>query len=181
MQTTPVNFIGTVGILIFYSHLQRAVFSPCFLGTSMSMSPCRNLFSLLVLLGFGVLFSGCTETKTAQCQKIILLTQTTAQASAKYRQTTDKQEVLEIAARFEEAGEKLRDFKFNDAQLAQFQNQLAAIYQGNAETTRTLISALESKDILTVKLAQDKVKKIGQQEQQIITDLNRYCRTENSN
>lgn len=147
----------------------------------MSLSPYRILFSLLLLFSSGVLFLGCVETKTAQCQKIILITQTTAQASAKYRQSTDAQQILAIAALFEEAGEKLRDLKLNDAQLTRFQTQLANIYQGNAETTRTLIAALESKDILTVKLAQDKVKNIGQQEQQIITDLNRYCRTESSN
>ncbi|MFN5515875.1 MAG: hypothetical protein ACK5CA_14330 [Cyanobacteriota bacterium] len=144
----------------------------------MSLFPRSAVLYLFSLLFFGLALVGCGASKTAQCQKLILVTQSLAQESEKYRQSTDPQEVLGVAERFEEASQKLQGFKLADPQLSQFQSQLAIIYQGNGETTRTLIAALDSKDILTVRLAQDKVKKIGQQEREVITEMNRYCQTE---
>jgi len=144
----------------------------------MSLFPRSAVLYLFSFLFFALALVGCGASKTAQCQKLILVTQSLAQESEKYRQSTDPKEVLGVAERFEEASQKLEGFKLADPQLSQFQSQLAAIYQGNGETTRTLIAALDSKDILTVRLAQDKVKKIGQQERQVITEMNRYCQTE---
>ena len=126
-----------------------------------------SLFCLIPAIA--VLLSSCAETKTSQCQKIFLIT------SAKNRETKDIKTVLEVADAFEKASEQLKKMELKDPKLTEYQQGLAEVYQGNAETTRSFVKALETKDIPTAKLAQDQVQQIGKKEQEIITQTNQYC------
>ena len=117
----------------------------------------------------------CSASKTAQCKKLILSTQKMAEESSEYRNTTEEADILKIADSFEKTADKVEKLQINDPRLADFQQQLVNIYRGNGEATRSMLNALASKDILTAKLAQDQVQNIGKQEQQVITDINRYC------
>lgn len=122
-----------------------------------------------------VLLSSCAETKTAQCQKIFLITKKMAEESAKNRETKDIKTVLEVADSFEKSSQELKKIELKDPKLTEYQQGLAEIYQGNADTTRNFVKALETKDIPTAKLAQDQVKQIGKQEQNLVTQTNEYC------
>ncbi len=134
-------------------------------------------FSLFmpVFLAIAVLLNSCAETKTAQCQKIFLITKKMADESAKSRDTKDTKQVLLVADAFDQASEQLKKLDLKDTQLVQYQQGLADIYQGNASTTRSFVKAIENKDIPTAKLAQDEVKQIGKKEQQLVTKTNQYC------
>ena len=55
-----------------------------------------------------VLLGSCTETKTAQCQKIFLITKKMAEESATNRETKDIKTVLQVADAFEQASEQLK-------------------------------------------------------------------------
>jgi tricorn protease-like protein len=80
-----------------------------------------------------------------------------------------------VAKAFEEAGQQVQALNLKDNQLRTYQQELANIYDGNAEATRNIINAIKSKDILTAKLAQDQVRQIGKKEQLLITQMNQYC------
>jgi hypothetical protein len=130
---------------------------------------------ILLTLPLSVMLSSCAETKTAQCQKIILITKKIAEESANNRDSTDPEKILTVAKAFEEAGQQVQALKLKDNQLRTYQQELANIYDGNAEATRNIINAIKSKDILTAKLAQDQVRQIGKKEQLLITQMNQYC------
>jgi hypothetical protein len=98
-----------------------------------------------------------------------------AQEAAQYRSSTKPEETLVVATAFEKMAQKLQALKFSDAQLSTYQQGLATVYLGNATATRSMIKAIQDKDILTARLAQAQVKQIGQQEQQVITQMNQYC------
>ncbi|MEB3227342.1 MAG: hypothetical protein VKJ27_03080 [Synechocystis sp.] len=117
----------------------------------------------------------CSASKTAQCKHLILITQKMAEESSEYRTATEEADILKVAASFDQTADKVAAFKLADPRLTEFQQQLEGIYRGNSEATRSMLTALANKDILTAKLAQDQVNNIGQQEQQVITDINRYC------
>jgi len=119
----------------------------------------------------------CSASKTAQCKKLILITQKMAEESSQYRNTTAEADILKIADSFDQTASKVEKISLNDPRLADYQQQLVTIYRGNGEATRSMIGALASQDILTAKLAQDKVQSIGKQEQQVITDINRHCQS----
>jgi tricorn protease-like protein len=130
---------------------------------------------ILLTLPLSVMLSSCAETKTAQCQKIILITKKIAEESANNRDSTDPEKILTVAKAFEEAGQQVQALNLKDNQLRTYQQELANIYDGNAEATRNIINAIKSKDILTAKLAQDQVRQIGKKEQLLITQMNQYC------
>ncbi|MFM1841346.1 MAG: hypothetical protein RLZZ490_77 [Cyanobacteriota bacterium] len=100
-----------------------------------------------------------------------------AKESSEYRNTTKEADILKVADSFIRTADKVEKLSLNDPRLTDFQQQLVSIYRGNSEATRSMLNALASKDILTAKLAQDQVQSIGKQEQQVITDINRYCQT----
>lgn len=136
----------------------------------------KRYISLFCLIpAIAVILSSCAETKTAQCQKIFLITKKMAEESAKNRETKDIKTVLEVAGSFEKSSQELKKIELKDPTLTEYQQGLAEIYQGNADTTRNFVKALETKDIPTAKLAQDQVKQIGKQEQNLVTQTNEYC------
>lgn len=129
-------------------------------------------------LALAVVLSACSETKVAQCQKLILITKKMAEEGAKNRNVTDPTKILDFAIGFEEAAQNVQSLQLADDQLQTYQQDLAAIYDNNAEATRNIVSAIKSKDILTAKLAQEQVKKTGQKEQLLITQMNQYCQSD---
>jgi hypothetical protein len=131
--------------------------------------------SLVLILGLNQGLIGCGASKADQCRQLILITKQMAEEGAKYRETTSAEEVLKMADAFDATATKVERLNIEDSVLANYQGELVAIYQGNAEATRTMVKALESKDILTAQLAQKQVTTIGQQEQQVITNINVHC------
>jgi hypothetical protein len=152
----------------------RSPLKYCLLTPSFSLRQCLVWGGLLIACQ-GLI--SCSASKTAQCKKLILITQKMAEESSQYRNTTAEADILKIADSFDQTAEKVEKLALNDPQLTDYQQQLVTIYRGNGEATRSMISALASKDILTAKLAQDQVQNIGKQEQQVITDITRYCQS----
>ncbi|MDJ0509968.1 MAG: hypothetical protein QNJ64_12025 [Crocosphaera sp.] len=98
-----------------------------------------------------------------------------AEESENYRQTTDIKKVLQVADIFEETSQQMKQLKIDDEKLIDYQIGFADIYQGNADTTRQFVAALNDKDINTAKLMQQQVQQIGQKEQDLGTQMNDYC------
>jgi len=127
------------------------------------------------MLGLNQGLIACQASKTDQCRQLMLITKQMAEEGAQYRDTTEPEEVLKIADAFEKTATRIERLNLSDPVLANHQGELVDIYQGNAEATRNMVNALESKDILTAQLAQQQVSTIGQQEKQVITNINIHC------
>ncbi|MDJ0730359.1 MAG: hypothetical protein QNJ33_10255 [Crocosphaera sp.] len=95
--------------------------------------------------------------------------------SDSYHQTTDIKNVLQVADLFEETSQQMKQLKIEDKQLIEYQMGFADIYQGNADTTRQFVSALNDKDIDTAKLMQQQVQKLGKREQELGAKMKGYC------
>ena len=130
-----------------------------------------SLLSVLVNL----LLISCAENKISQCQKIIILTQKMAQESESYRRREDIKKVLQVADIFEETSQQMKKLKIEDEKLQEYQMGFADIYQGNADTTRQFVAALNDKDIDTAKLMQQQVQQLGKKEQEFGAKMKDYC------
>lgn len=140
------------------------------------IAPRRFLSSLCLLsLSCSVLLVSCAESKTAQCQKIMQIPREIADKSAESRQTKDVDQVLKMADNFDESAKKMQSLSIADRQLAEYQKGYGEIYQANADITRKFIDAIKSKDIETARLMQKQVRKTGDREQTLRTELNSYC------
>ncbi len=138
---------------------------------SFSRQNLRLIVSILPLL----LFFGCGESKTAQCQKLILITQAMAETASEHRNSLDPKQMLAIADDFEKSAQKLEKLSLENPELRSYQQTLTQIYSDNAAVTRIMIRALEDQDIPTAKSAQEKVKAVGEQERTVITQMNQAC------
>lgn len=134
--------------------------------------------TLLLFFVVNLILVGCAETKVSQCQKIILVTQKIAEKSKINRQTEDLQKALQVADSFEEAAEDMRKLAISDEKLVKYQLGFAEIYQGYAQTTRQFVSALQKKDISSVKLMQQQLKQLGQKEPELGNEMNNYCQSD---
>lgn len=130
-------------------------------------------YSLLVVISW--ILSGCSQGKVAQCQNIIAVTKKMEEISQKSRQTQDLGEILKVADAFDASSESLKNLKLPDEKLAAYQTKLAEIYSGNGKATRKFVSAFEKRDIPGVALAKQEVQILGEQEQQLVAEINQYC------
>ncbi|YAI82614.1 MAG: hypothetical protein ACQJCO_03340 [cyanobacterium endosymbiont of Rhopalodia sterrenbergii] len=131
---------------------------------------------LLVVLPSLILLS-CSENRFSQCKKIISITQEIAKESQANRKTEDIQKALQVADSFEKAAAKMRNISISDENLVKYQLEFADIYQGYAQTTREFISALQKKEINTVKLMQQQLQQLGQKEPKLGNRINSYCQS----
>ena len=133
--------------------------------------------SYLVSLATGIaLFTlGCSETKVAQCKKIIVVTKRMEEVSKNNRQTHDLDKILQVVDNFEKSAAELEQMDIADKKLSNYKTELVKIYQGNSEATRQFVSAFQEKDITQVSLAQKQVQIIGKKEQQLVGEINQYC------
>ncbi len=131
--------------------------------------------SLLVILTNLILVS-CSDDMVSQCTKIILITQAIAKESKTNRQTEDLQKTLHMADSFDKAADKMRNLSISDDDLVKYKSEFADIYQGYARTTRQFISALQEKDINTIKLMQHQLQQLGKKEQKMGNRMNNYCK-----
>ena len=98
-----------------------------------------------------------------------------ADESANYRQTEDIKKVLQVADIFEETSQQMKQLKIEDDKLQEYQMGFGDIYQGNADTTRQFVAALNDKDIDTAKLMQQQVQQLGKKEQELAAKMKDYC------
>lgn len=131
----------------------------------------------LLIIFMNLILVGCSGNKVSQCKKIISITQEIAKESEINRQTEDIQKALQIADSFDEAAAEMRSLSISDEKLVKYRRILADIYQGYAQTTRQFISALQKKDINTVKLMQHQLQQLGQKEPKLGNRINSYCQS----
>lgn len=131
----------------------------------------------LLIIFLNLIAVSCSENRVSQCKKIISITQEIAKESETNRQTEDIQKALQMADSFDEAAAEMRSLSISDEKLVKYRRILADIYQGYAKTTRQFISALQKKDIKTVKLMQQQLQQLGQKEPKLGNKINSYCQS----
>jgi hypothetical protein len=157
-------------LLILPGYLEQKIMNQEKLAKSF-LSPA--FYSVLVVIS--LILSSCSQGKVAQCQNIIAVTKKMEEISQKSRQTQKLDEVLKVADAFEASSESLKQLKLPDGKLAAYQAKLAEIYSGNAKATRQFVSAFEKRDIPGVTLAKQEVQILGEQERQLVAEINQYC------
>ena len=70
----------------------------------------------------------------------------------------------------------MRNLSLSVEDLVKYKSEFADIYQGYARTTRQFISALQEKDINTIKLMQHQLQQLGKKEQKMCNRMNNYCK-----
>ncbi len=135
----------------------------------------RNLY----FLGFStwamfVLF-GCSDSRIAQCQKIVQISQNMSQLAQSSRHSQDPQKIEETAGQFADSAKQLDALSLSDSTLASYEKELSSVYQSYSESTVLMLKALKGKDIKTARLAKLEVIKTSNRERTVGQQISQYC------
>jgi hypothetical protein len=131
---------------------------------------------IFVMMNLGLV--SCAEPKIAQCQKIIsFVNQVAMETKTLTNNQSEKnyQPWLQAADKMEDSAEKIDKLLIFDRQLKEYKTGFVQMYSDYAESTRDIIKARQNKDRNQALIAQEKVKKASQLEQELSKNINQYC------
>jgi hypothetical protein len=141
----------------------------------------RTMNPKVILLSVFLYFfvSSCGD-KFSQCQQIIkianrVVTETKDLTLSDRPTENELNNWLKAAKLVEKASQEIKSLNIKDAQLINYKDSFASIYQTNSQATYEIVKAIQNRDIAIVKKVQEKVTKAGKLEQEIGIKFNNYC------
>lgn len=138
----------------------------------------RHFFPIVIL--FGLLVYGCSESKLTQCEQIFRIVSQVNNSSqnVSYTENEDSSEMknwLEAASIMNRAANNIKALHINDSELIKYQNQLGIIYRIYSQATYNAVEARESNSLEALELARIDAQKADQMQQSLVKDINAYC------
>lgn len=124
----------------------------------------------------------CADSKQFQCQKIYRIANEVAKETKSLTNgqgtEIDQKSWLLAADKIEQASENMKKLEVSDPELQKYKTVFAQVYEDYAAATREIIQVIETRNKNGARLAQDKVRKAGQLEQQTGEAFNIYCQAQ---
>jgi hypothetical protein len=131
------------------------------------------------IAGILLILTGCSETKTDRCNRLVSISNRTTESIQKL-----PSENLQPADRFKKAAETLarsaqeiQDLKLQDPKLADLQQQLITLYRQDSDHNQKLAAAQNAK---TVRTSADQIQKNSITQKNLVQAVNTYCQTPES-
>ncbi|WAL61113.1 hypothetical protein [Thermocoleostomius sinensis] len=156
----------------------------------------RQRSGCAVVAVLSLLVTSCTESRVAQCQKLIDVAnqvvtdvQTVAQnasatstngdtANRNNNNSTDSVAVItKVAEAAEKARVNMQALSLDDETLVGFQTRYADMYTEIRQTTRDMLAAAEARDQEAGREAYDNFKTATSREAGLVEEINAYCAT----
>jgi hypothetical protein len=135
----------------------------------------KHLKLLLLILTINWGLFGCFNSKKAECNKIIEISNQLAEVTQSNLNIEDTNKVLEIADKFDGTAQEILGKKIKDQQLAEYSKNLGIIYQKYGEFTRKFITAFEKKDTENAILSKENLINLSQEQEKVVKNINNYC------
>jgi hypothetical protein len=132
----------------------------------------------VIFVVINLVISSCADPKISQCQKMIsFVNQTATETKTLTNNQSEKnyQPWLQAADKMEESAQEMAKILIFDSQLKEYQQGFVQMYSDYAESTREIIKARQNKALNQALIAQEKVKKASQLEQELGNNINNYC------
>lgn len=140
-----------------------------------------NLSTVLILLSLNSAPAIGAESKIAQCNQLVDVTnQASSEVTAigKTPSTTVEQSATmmgTMAQRLDYYSQKMKTLPLRDGRLKRFQTRFAALYKVTANNSRSMVSALRQRDRDRAEQAMQSLTMRAKEEQNLISEINRYC------
>ncbi|MFN9675922.1 MAG: hypothetical protein ACK552_26460 [Microcystis sp.] len=137
----------------------------------------------IILIFIGLTFlASCADSKQFQCQKIYQIANEVAQETKSLTKgqgtEIDQKSWLLAADKIEQAAENMKKLAVKYPELEKYKTAFAQVYKDYATATREIIQVIETRNKNGAKLAQEKVRKAGQLEQETGEAFNTYCQAQ---
>jgi hypothetical protein len=126
-----------------------------------------------------LLFVGCGESKVAQCNKIITVTNKLVkfnQEEGKNAQTKrDVQSFNQFAAKLDEVTQELKAVQVQDEKLKVFQIGFVAVYEDLSRNLKDAATAIDKKNPQAINSISIKKRKNSGDSSSLVKEMNNYC------
>ncbi|MBD2580205.1 hypothetical protein [Oscillatoria sp. FACHB-1406] len=139
----------------------------------LSRAVLRAASAAIILLTFG-----CTESKVAQCDRIIQTANRFVNQATQLTdngQTNEPQAILQAADAMDKAAEEMQALQISDEPLEEYRNGFVNMYQDISKATRAYVQAYEKKDRPGAEAALSSLQRATQPEPELVKGVNEYC------
>jgi hypothetical protein len=138
---------------------------------------CAIIFGSIVSI---LCLGGCSESKSAQCQKIYSIANELVEENQSLSQTkelkdTDFDKWLQGAETIEKSARQMENLSLKDTQLVAYKSGWVKFQRTNAAATREMVKAWQDRDLTAAEKARKSATEAGKLEREIISQINSYC------
>jgi outer membrane murein-binding lipoprotein Lpp len=132
--------------------------------------------SIVLTLSLG----GCSESKSAQCQKISAIANSLVEETRSLSQTKELSNPnldnwLQGAETIDRSARSMEELSLEDTQLVAYKNDWVKVQRNNARSTKDIVKAWQDRDLTAAEKAKKSVTEAGKLEQKVTTQINSYC------
>jgi hypothetical protein len=130
----------------------------------------------------GLLFAGCSESRVAQCNKMVKVANEAVALSQEFSESAQVSDPKEGAKAFVEVATKIdmitatmKGLEISDEKLQGFQAEFVKLYEGVSKGLRDGATALEKNDLEAAQTAFTTIENSSKGEDQLVNNVNSYC------
>ncbi|WP_371819455.1 hypothetical protein [Tolypothrix sp. PCC 7910] len=127
-----------------------------------------------------LLFTGCGESKVAQCNKIVKVANQAVTIGQDFGKNannakTGSKALNEVAGKIDTITTEMKALEIKDEKLQGFQQRFTTLYQSTSQGLKDEAKALDQKDLAGAKRSLVTLKKNSTEESTLVKEINTYC------
>lgn len=140
----------------------------------------KRYFVVFALIVLTISLGGCSESKSAQCQKIYKIANSLVEETQSLRQTKaignpNGDNWLQGAETIERSARSMEELSLEDTQLVVYRNDWVKVQRSNVQLTKEIVKAWQDRDLTTYERVKKSVTEAGKLEQKVTSQINNYC------
>ncbi|MBD2596273.1 hypothetical protein H6G74_18340 [Nostoc spongiaeforme FACHB-130] len=139
----------------------------------------KRIIILSTTAAIAVTFTGCGESKVAQCNKIIKVANQAVTLSQEFSKNPQREKgskaLTEVAGKIDSFANEMKALEIKDEKLQGFQGRFIKLYQDTSKGLRDTAAAVDKKNLKAANASLASLKKSGSEEGAIVNDINSYC------
>lgn len=124
---------------------------------------------------------GCSESKVAQCNRLIEIANQAAmdvEAVTQSASAEDTEAFRTVASTADQAAENLEAIELSDSTLEEYKQRFITLYAETSAATQALVDAVEQQSPQEATDAYNRLQSATQQEGPLVDEVNNYCQGE---
>lgn len=126
-----------------------------------------------------ILFTGCGESKVAQCNKLIKVANQAVTLSQDFSKNPQREKgskaLTEVAGKIDTITNEMKALEIKDEKLQSFQGRFLKLYQDTSKGLRDTAAAVDKKNLKAANASLVTLRKSSSDETAIVTEINSYC------
>jgi len=139
----------------------------------------KSTIKLSAVAAIALLFTGCGESKTAQCNKVIKIANQAALLGQQYgkdpKTAKGSQGLTQLASQIDQVGTEMKGLEVKDEKLQGYQVRFLKLYQDISQGLTNTATAINKKDIKAANRSLVTLQKSSVEEGVIVKEINSYC------